>query len=201
MPPIPEPWSSFYVDRDDDVDAASALCCVVSAGIHLGTLVRDDQVGLRVMERLDLAVGHTDMTEKAVRALAQAADLDLWRPNEKGKGLDMLAYRAEECPSVWMVLVGTKLASRRLSRQNVEAVRYVLVLDVLKRGVVVADPHPAHPPLCVMPSAQFLAAWQGARGPTRTAWAGLLTMARPAPQAAARGRGRRGLFGPEEDLT
>lgn len=175
MQPVPARWSSFYVNRDDEVEPASAFCCVVSAGIHLGALVPDEHVVDRVMGRLELDVSHDDMTEKGVRALARAAGLQVWRPNKKRDGLELLADRAgDEGETLWMVLTRMKFVSPTRPRRSFTALHYVLVLDVLKTGVLVADPHPWHEPIHVMPKTTFLAAWESARGPMKSAWAGCL---------------------------
>jgi hypothetical protein len=179
MPRVPSKWSSFYVHPDDPLDPASALCCVVSAGVYLGSLVKDEHVALRVIERLDYSIAFNETSEKAARALADAAGLHLWRPNKTAKGLGDLAWHltrpgSEARQSLWMALLKATFSDPTKAAGNFVGLHYVLVLEVMTAGVVVADPHPWNRPLSVISSERFISIWEGARGPTRKAWAGCL---------------------------
>lgn len=185
MPSIPTRWSSFRVQRQGEQDYACALYCVVSAAIHIGTIKNDgggvartiNAVGLERSGAFSRALFTSGVTEKAVRQLAGAAGLQLWRPNKKGEGpgLDDLGSRLDEPENetLWMVLLRVGFADPATG-EIIPCLHYVLVLDVTPKGVVVADPHPARKPLYVMPKKEFLSAWDAARGPHRPRWAGCL---------------------------
>jgi hypothetical protein len=186
MTRVPRRWADFYVHRDDPLEPASALCCVVSAAVYLGSVVKDEQTALRVIEQLDLGVSFDDLNERTVRALAEAAGLNLWRPNVRSRGLDDLSWRIEDPGEETLWLAWVRMSAARSERRASPAdPRYVLVLEVLGGRVIVADPLRARAPIHVVPEGEFLASWEAARGPTKPKWAGCLGRAR-GPSGAGR---------------
>ena len=83
MASLQERWSSLYVEREDPNEPTSALCCVVTAAIHLGAIARDDDAIARVLGRLGGDFETGDVSERAIRAMADAAGLSLTRWRSK----------------------------------------------------------------------------------------------------------------------
>ena len=168
----PAGWKGFRVVQDDPEEPASGLCCVASAGIHLGTLVDDDQATLRIMERLPDHVEHDGMGEQTLRALARAAGLGFYRPNVRSEGVEIFEEQVERALHVALLKMAFVPPKRRSSA--VERFQYVLVLEVTRKGLVVADPHPWHPSISVIPTAEFIEMWSAPRGVLRPRWVGMV---------------------------
>ena len=72
MPAVPDKWSSVYVHRDAPEEPAPAFRSVVTASVLLGQLVADEQVALRLLERLPVGIDLDGNHDRQVRAIATA---------------------------------------------------------------------------------------------------------------------------------
>lgn len=164
-------WSKFPLVRSAD---RSALACVASAGLHLGTIARSKSVldALEATAREGasgtltraMAGGHT--WEKAIRLFADAAKLHVFRPNPPRLG-DFV--RGDDIKRVSIVYA--RCGQEGLDGRDGDD-RFVLVLDLVPDGVVIADPHPSADRVTLVPKERFIASWEAAR--TKRPWAALL---------------------------
>lgn len=168
----PAKWRGFRVVQDDPEEPASGLCCMASAGIYLSTLVDDGQATLRIMERLPDDVEHDGMGERTLRALARAAGLGFYRVNGQPEGIDIFTEQIPE--GLHVALLKMAFMPPTKTAPVVERFQYVLVLEVTRKGLVVADPHPWHPAISTIPEDDFLAMWSAPRGVLRPRWVGIM---------------------------
>jgi hypothetical protein len=172
-----ECWKNFLIKKQGEQDYACGLYCIVSAATHLGTVVDDGSGVGSVLGNLSAPISKRVMTvgvgDHGVRKLADAAGLAVWRPLRPG--VDDLAWRdvGLEHGSLWMVLIRTKFDDPKRIVKSYEDNHYVLVLDVARANVVVADPHPWKPAVHAVSKVAFERWWDAARGPSRR-WAGCL---------------------------
>ncbi len=177
MSRVPPRWASFPIQRMVERDSSSALYCIAAAAIYLGTLKDKDDGGKWILMNAEAASFSKGRAyEKVVRKLADAAWLDLFRPNRRAEGLDDLAYRSDRPgdETLWIALLKANFPNPAKRKNARPDLHYVLVLDVIAKGIVVADPHPGRKPLHVMGKEPFLAAWSAARAHGRPGWAGCL---------------------------
>lgn len=164
-------WSKFPLVRSAE---RGALACVASAALHLGTIARSrnvlDELEATARERasgtLTKAMDDGHLWEKAVRLFAQAAKLHVFRPNPPRLG-DFI--RGDDIAGVSIAFV--RCGQAGLDDRDGDD-RFVLVLDLVPEGVVIADPHPSADRVALVAKERFVASWEAAR--TKRPWAALL---------------------------
>lgn len=172
-----ESWATFPIQRHQEHEPTSAISCLLSAAIYLGT-VKDDGIA----SALDVLVSSKAATstmrrtpklvEKGIRSLADLVGLHVYRPNPPR--LEDFRFDEKHSDNVWMVLLRQRFVDPAGRAEPYEANSFVLLLDLISSGVVIADPHPWHEPISLMPIAAFLGAWTTAR-PGNRGWAGCLS--------------------------
>jgi hypothetical protein len=166
MSVVPAKWSSLYVYRDDPEDPAPAFACIVTAGVLLGQLVPDEQVALRLLDHLPVAIDFDGDHDRQVRAIAKAAGLSAYRPHSRPLEPEPMLPWDEIPPdaeNLWIVRYIAKMTSPKgTTRRSFKAVHFGLLLDVQRGGLVLADPHPWRPPVSVVKTAKFVEAWRAA---------------------------------------
>jgi hypothetical protein len=168
MSAVPAKWSSLYVCRDDPEDPAPAFSCIVTAGVLLGQLVPDEQVALRLLDRLPVAIDFDGDHDRQVRAIAKAAGLSTYRPHFRPMEPEPKLPWDEDPPddeNVWIVRYMARFTSPKgTGRRSFEAVHFGLVLAVQRGGLVIADPHPWRPQVSVVKTTKLVEAWRAAAG-------------------------------------
>lgn len=167
----PGQWSKFPLVRSAD---RSALACIASAALHLGTIARSkkilDELEAKAREQalgsLVRAMDAGHFWEGAVRLFAYTANLQVFRPNPPRLG-DFV--RGDDVKGVSIAYA--KCGQSGLDGRDGDD-RFVLVLDLVPEGVVIADPHPSADRVTLVPKERFVASWEAAR--TKRPWAALL---------------------------
>jgi hypothetical protein len=134
--PVPEHFKNFPIRKQGERDYACGLYCVVSAATHLSAL-HDRGDGLaHVLAHVDANISATlskslltsGVSDRDVRLLAAAANLDVWRP-QKAKLKD-LTWNGEKRKHVWMALVRMRFDDPNRVVASYDDLHYVLVLEM-----------------------------------------------------------------------
>lgn len=177
MASLPARWSTLYVEREAPNEPTSALCCIVTAAVHLRTIARDNDAIARVLGRLGGDFETGDVGERAIRAMADAAGLALQRWRSGTKEAEEAAPWGAEPPNDEMVwLVRKKETFRNPTSafgRGFRAVHFCLVVEAIEGAVVVADPSPNRTPVQRVPTDVFVRAWVAAGG-AKSPWAARL---------------------------
>lgn len=169
-------YDGFPIAKHGEKDHRSGLFCVAAAAAHLGTLPNDGEGVARLLARVDPAVSrplaNRPLGDRRIRRLADAADLRVWRPyNDLDETLGWHGPRG----SAWMALVRFRFDEPGSHLPPYVGLHYVVVLEAVADGVVIADPHPWRPPVYAIPRVEFDGAWMAAQG---AKWAVCLYRAR-----------------------
>jgi hypothetical protein len=179
MPTHEQRWSSLYVEREDPNEPTSALCCVVTAAIHLGAIARDDHAIARVLGRLGGDFETGDVAERALRAMTDAAGLTLkrWRAGTPGAREAAPRPWVQEPPNderVWLVRKKETFRNPTSAfARGFRGVHFCLVVEAMEGSLVVADPSPFRVPVQFVPDDAFARAWVAAGG-SSAPWAACL---------------------------
>lgn len=164
---VPEAWRSFAMSKQSEDDYACGLHCVLAAARHHRTHARTlsprtltRMVGSPARERIEARLPSVGLFDRDIRALCDAAQLDVWRPR------DQRVEQFMEPGWIWMAF--TRVLFARDESVYVER-HYVLVLEHLADAgaFVVADPHPWNADVYCVDVDRFAAAWSSTkrRGP------------------------------------
>lgn len=190
-------FAGFRVNKQGDSDTACGLYCVLSAAQHV---FRDnyDAHKAAVLQRiagstaLSKAMFGSGVLPAHFRALTEAAGLVMWRP--RNAGIATLADMNED--SIWIVRLRMRF-ERGDTPASGDAVipnagergdrHYVLILEVSRRHVTIADPHPWREDVFELTRGTFLHSWRSARDKGGSQWVARLSP-RGGPGGGASGR-------------